>query len=141
MAMPALGTSYWAARGLGAYRDGTRLAVSRIADWSEATLSMGELHKLLGEPWGDAVRTLATTSASSRCFGDLAGCAMVLDGRAEAWIEAGVQTWDLAPYPVLVREAGGRFTDFAGTGGLQSGTAIVSNGRVHEHVLAAVQGS
>ena len=100
---------------------------------------MGELHKLLGEPWGDAVRTLATTSALSRAASGIAA-AHGVDGRAEVWIEAGVQTWDLAPYPVLVREAAAA-SRTSRTGGLQSGTAIVSNGRVHEHVLAAVQGA
>ena len=54
------------------------------------------------------------TAAQARGYGDLAGCAMVLTGRAEAFVEAGVQIWDIAPLKILVEEAGGRFTDLGG---------------------------
>jgi histidinol-phosphatase len=63
---------------------------------------------------------------------------MVLAGRAEAWVEAGVQAWDLGPIPVLVEEAGGRFSDFEGKPSLASGRCIASNGLVHEHLLRAL---
>jgi histidinol-phosphatase len=46
-ALPAQGTTYWAARGQGAFRDGTRLAVSSIATVAEATLSVGELARMM----------------------------------------------------------------------------------------------
>lgn len=138
MALPALGESYWAARGLGCWRDGERLRVSGIGDWGEATVSLGELPALLAPPHGGGVTGLIRTAASARCYGDLAGCALVLNGRAEAWLEAGVKVWDLAPLKVLVEEAGGRFTDFAGRPTIESGRAVASNGVVHEHVLAAL---
>ena len=65
---------------------------------------------------------------------------MVLTGRAEAWIEAGVQVWDLAPLQVLVEEAGGRFTDFEGRASIAEGSCVASNGRVHEHLLRELRG-
>ena len=65
---------------------------------------------------------------------------MVLDGRAEAWIEAGVKTWDLAPFSVLIEEAGGKFTSFDGTRSIETGNAIGTNGTVHAHVLAQLRG-
>jgi histidinol-phosphatase len=140
MALPALGESYWAARGMGCWlragaAEPARLRVSGIADWAEATLSLGEMRFLLAPPMGDRVAGLARTAASTRCYGDLAGAAMVLTGRAEAWIEAGVQVWDLAPLQVLVEEAGGRFTDFEGRATVAGGRCVASNGRVHERVL------
>ena len=64
---------------------------------------------------------------------------MVLKGQADAWIEAGVQIWDIAPFPVLVAEAGGRFTDLAGAPGHASGGCVVSNGRLHGPVLDALR--
>jgi histidinol-phosphatase len=143
MALPALGETYWAARGLGSWlRSGgaapSRLAVSGISDWSEATLSLGELRFLLEPPLEPAIAELARTAASTRCHGDLAGCALVLTGRAEAWIEAGVKVWDLAPLQILVEEAGGRFSDLAGRRSIASGSCLASNGRVHGHLLAAL---
>jgi histidinol-phosphatase len=143
MALPALGETYWAARGLGAWmRAGeappARLEVSRIAEWPDATLSFGEPQVLLRPPLLERVAGLAVTAQSARCYGDLAGCALVLQGKAEAWLEAGVQLWDIAALAVLVEEAGGRFTDLEGRPTHASGNCLASNGLVHEHVLRAL---
>lgn len=143
MALPALGETYWAARGLGAWLQvgpgaPTRLQVSGISAWPDATFSMGEPRSLLAPALAERMTRLATSAAVTRCYGDLAGAAQVLTGRAEAWIEAGVQAWDLGPVPVLVEEAGGRFTDFEGRPSIASGCCIASNGMVHEHLLAAL---
>jgi histidinol-phosphatase len=137
-AVPALGDTYWAGRGLGSYRNGARLSVSAIADWREATLSVGELKVLLAGPTAPGVGALISGAASTRCYGDLSGCLMVLDGRAEAWLESGVKPWDVAALVVLVEEAGGRFTDFEGTPSLASGRAVATNGHLHGHVLGAL---
>jgi histidinol-phosphatase len=66
---------------------------------------------------------------------------MVLSGRAEAWLEAGVKTWDVAPAKVLIEEAGGRFTSFDGSLSIGTGTAVGTNGLVHDHVLSALRGT
>ena len=141
VALPALGETYFAGRGLGAFRDGERLAVSAIGEWSEATLSLGELKMLLAPPWGPRVQALVATAASTRCYGDVAGCLQLLSGRAEAWLEAGVKPWDIAALKVMVEEAGGRFTDFeGGPGALDGGRALASNSLVHAHVVRALSG-
>src|SRR5512140_3531472 len=140
MALPALGETYWAARGLGAWMrtgDGapTRLQVSRISAWEDATFSYGEPHVLFRPPLLERLAALAVGAQAARCYGDLAGCALVLQGRAEAWVEAGVQIWDLAPLQILVEEAGGTFTDLDGKATHASGNCVASNGLVHPHVL------
>ena len=144
MALPALGETFWAARGKGSWLqrgDGppARLSVSGVASWDDAVLSLGELHFLLAPALRDAVTRLATSAAQARCYGDLASCAMVILGRAEAWLESGVKPWDLAPLKILVEEAGGRFTDLQGKPTIWSGHAVASNGRLHDHVLAALR--
>jgi len=144
MAMPALGETYWAARGLGAWMSPAgggapvALRVSGISDWAESSLSFGEFRGVFAPERERAVLALARTAAQARCYGDLAGAAMVLTGRAEAWVEAGVQVWDIAPLVVLAEEAGGRFTDLAGKATAVSGNCLLSNGRVHEHVLGVL---
>ncbi len=144
MALPALGEVYWAARGLGCWMATgggapARLSVSRVSAWADATLSLGEPGVLFAPPMLERVSALATTCSTARCYGDLAGCALVLRGQAEAWIEAGVKIWDLAPLQILVEEAGGRFTDFAGNATHAAGECLASNGLVHPHVLAALR--
>jgi histidinol-phosphatase len=135
-ALPAQATTYWAARGQGAFRDGTRLAVSQIATVAEATLSVGELARMMKHPGALA---LIERAASTRCYGDIAGCALVLDGRAEAWIEGGVKPWDLAAPAIIVAEAGGRFSDWTGAPTFEGGYGIASNGRVHDEIVSALR--
>jgi histidinol-phosphatase len=134
--LPALGELYWAGVGLGAYRDGVPLQVSAVADLADATLSLGELSCLLAPPHGAGVVELIRSVASTRAHGDLYACTLLLNGRAELWLEAGVQLWDIAPLQVLVEEAGGRFTDFRGAPTAASGHAVGSNGRLHDVALA-----
>ena len=137
--LPALGETYFAGRGLGAFRDGERLAVSKVSEWSEATLSIGELKALQAGSRAAGLRALVAGAASTRCYGDVAGCLQLLNGRAEAWLEAGVRPWDLAALKVLVEEAGGRFTDFdGGPRFLETGHAVATNSLVHAHVLRAI---
>lgn len=145
MALPALGETYWAARGRGAWMrageaEPTRLQVSPIGEWGDATLSFGEPHVLFRPPLLERIAGLAVSAQAARCYGDLAGCALVLRGQAEAWVEAGVQIWDLAPLQVLVEEAGGRFTDLDGKPTHASGSCVASNGLVHDHVLRLLAG-
>jgi histidinol-phosphatase len=146
MALPALGETYWAARGLGAWmraRDAAPvpLRVSRVASWADATLSYGEPHVLFRPPVLERIAALALSAQTARCYGDLAGCALVLQGKAEAWVEAGVRIWDLAPLQILVEEAGGTFTDLEGKATHASGSCVASNGLLHEHVLRALRGA
>jgi histidinol-phosphatase len=146
MALPALGETYWAAKGLGAWmRTGdtgtpVRLQVSKISDWADATLSFGEPYVLFRPPMLERLASLSLSAQTARCYGDLAGCALVLQGKAEAWVEAGVQIWDIAPLQILVEEAGGTFTDLDGKPTHASGSCVASNGLVHAHVLGALSG-
>jgi histidinol-phosphatase len=136
IALPAQRTTYWAKLGGGCFRDGTRVAVSGIAELADATLSVGELRRMIGSP---GILDLMKRAASSRCYGDLAGCALVLDGRAEAWIEGGVKPWDLAAPAILVREAGGTFTDWEGGPSFEAGFGIASNGKLHAELVRATR--
>jgi len=141
-ALPAAGELYFAARGRGCHRaDGAPVRLSGIDDWSEATLSVGELPRLLASPQADGVRALIRTAASTRCYGDVAGALMLLAGRAEAWLEAGVQPWDIAPFPILFAEAGATFTDLAGAATIASGSALATTRALHAHVLSTLRAS
>jgi histidinol-phosphatase len=94
---------------------------------------------LLDPPHAAGVTALVRSAATTRCYGDVAAAVMVLAGRADVWLEAGVQIWDIAPMKILFEEAGGRFTDLTGAGTIAHGTALGSNGRLHDHALAALR--
>ena len=46
-----------------------------------------------------------------RTWGDAYGYALVATGRVEAMVDHEAAVWDVAPMPVIIGEAGGRFTD------------------------------
>ncbi|MHC5011031.1 MAG: inositol monophosphatase family protein [Planctomycetota bacterium] len=139
MHMPVQGDTWWARRGGGCFRNHERIHVSDVDDFERATLAVGFIRGLLAEPHGENALELICQAKRVRCPGDLAGCAMVLEGRADVWLEAGVHEWDLAAGRILVEEAGGRFSDFNGAASHCMGTAIGSNRRLHDHVLRVLR--
>jgi histidinol-phosphatase len=142
MALPALGEHYAAADGLGAWKaGGVRVRVSQVATLAEAVIAMGEPKTFAQPARAPGAQAIMRAAASCRVPGDLGGAAYVLSGRADAWLEAGVQIWDLAPFPVLAREAGGRFTDLDGQDAHGSGHGLFSNGLLHDQLLAMARGA
>jgi histidinol-phosphatase len=62
----------------------------------------------------------------------------VAEGAVDVAAEPEVKLWDLAPLDVLVREAGGSFTNLAGTPGPHGGSAVATNGFLHSAVLTSL---
>ena len=74
-----------------------------------------------------AARPRASTASSGavwrdRGFGDFWGYALVAEGAAEAMVEVGPNSWDLAAPSIVVEEAGGRMTDLDGVRSIHGGT-------------------
>ncbi len=65
---------------------------------------------------------------------------MTAVAQAEAMIEVDLKPWDLAALKVIVEEAGGRFTDFGGRSTIYGGSALASNGRIHDELRALISG-
>ncbi len=136
LSLPALGETYFAARGHGCFVNDRHLKIDPAErPLQDATLSVGELRALLRDPWGPVVRALIAEAASTRCYGDVMGVALVLQGVADIWLEAGVQAWDLAPASILVSEAGGVLTSFRGDTDLSLGNAVAAAPGLHREVL------
>ena len=60
------------------------------------------------------------------------------EGAVDIVVEPEVKLWDLAPLDILVREAGGRFTNLDGAPGPHGGSAVATNGLLHDRVLASL---
>ena len=71
-----------------------------------------------------------------RGYGDFWSYCLVAEGAVDIAVEPEVKLWDLAPLDILVREAGGLFTDLGGRAGPHGGSAIATNGLLHEAVRA-----
>jgi histidinol-phosphatase len=127
---PALGRRWWAEREAGAFADGESIHVSAISEIADSVLSFS----LEGH-----VPELARRAWHTRGLGDFWAHMLVAEGAVDGAVDAvGVSEWDLAAVQVIVEEAGGTFSDFAGDARIDGGTAITSNGLLHDELLAAV---
>jgi histidinol-phosphatase len=87
-----------------------------------------------------AYERLVDASGRQRAYGDYFGYTFIARGQAEAMIDIDLKPWDLAAIKIIVEEAGGRFTDFAGEPTAFGGSAIASNGLVHEQIRELIRG-
>jgi len=130
--VPALGETVYAARGLGCHYNGVAAHVSERDELAE-----GYLTSCSFSDWDEAA-LLAVKRAGLhlRTWGDGYGYALVATGRADAMVDMQAALYDLAPMPVIIEEAGGRFTDLSGARRADGGDGIATNGRIHEALLA-----
>jgi histidinol-phosphatase len=130
---PALHGRWWAERGSGAFASGEPIHVSAIGRVEEAVLSFSI---------ETTVPPLARDAWHARGLGDFWAHMLVAEGAVDGAVDAdGLSEWDLAAVQVIVEEAGGRFSDAAGESRIDSGSAITSNGLLHDELLAAVNGA
>ena len=130
---PALHGRWWAERGSGALANGEPMHVSAIGRVEEAVLSFSIETR---------VPSLARNAWHARGLGDFWAHMLVAEGAVDGAVDAdGLSEWDLAAVQVIVEEAGGRFSDAAGESRIDSGSAITSNGLLHDELLAAVNGA
>jgi histidinol-phosphatase len=131
----------WAERGRGAYLDGEPIRVSTKARLDEAILSGGNLRTLAAGPqWGNYGALLQKVNRS-RGYGDFLHYHLLARGALDVVVESDVNILDIAALSVIVTEAGGRFTDFAGRPvGLDTTTVLATNGLLHETLRAQLTG-
>ncbi len=127
---PALGRRWWAELGEGAFADGEQIGVSSVSRVEDAVLCFAFEQEL---------PAIAQRAWHARGLGDFWAHMLVAEGAVDGAFDAtGVREWDLAAVQVIVEEAGGRFSDFAGESRIDSGTALSSNGLLHAELLSAV---
>lgn len=129
--VPALGETVYAGRGLGCFCNGEPARVSDHATLADAYLTTSSFRS-----WSDqALAGARSAGINLRTWGDGYGYALVATGRVEAMVDPVAELYDLAPMPVIIEEAGGRFTSLAGDRHPGTGSGVASNGRIHGDVL------
>lgn len=138
---PALRRRWWAAEGLGAFAsfDGTevprRLSVSGVDDLASSSLAFSSLSGWAQRGVRDEFIALTDDVWRVRGYGDFYNYCLVAEGAVDIAAEPEVSLWDLAALDILVREAGGRFTSLEGADGPAGGSALATNGLLHQTVL------
>jgi histidinol-phosphatase len=140
---PALGKRWWAAKGSGAWmrdavlvEDERGIHVSAVADLADASASCSGLSR-----WDEAGKlenylALSRTVWRTRDYGDMWPYMMVAEGRVDVAGELDLQVYDMAALVPIVEEAGGTFTSVTGEPGPWHQSAVATNGRLHDAVLA-----
>ena len=120
--------------------------MSRTARLAKAQLIHSALRPLREAGYWDRFGRLVDATDRQRGFGDYMGYTLVAEGKAEVYVEiyvtgGGLKPWDLAPCKILVEEAGGVFTDLDGRATIYTGSALATNGHLHEAALGFLRAS
>jgi histidinol-phosphatase len=141
---PSLNRRWWAAKGAGAWAstgrgEPRRLAVSAVTALEDASLSYASIGAWAERGRRDAFVALTERVWRSRAYGDFWSYMLVAEGAVDVAAEPELSLWDMAALAPIVAEAGGRFTGVDGVPGIHQGNAAVSNGLLHDQLIAALR--
>lgn len=141
--LPAMKSAVWAVNGGGAFLDGREAHASKVSQLSDALVLSGTVNTMEDKGFGEGFTKLRRSARLHRGWGDCYGYYLVAAGRAEIMVDPIVSLWDIAPFPLLMKEAGGKFSTIDGkmelfdasgkpTAPIYEGfTSIASNGLLH----------
>ena len=146
---PALGKRWWARSGGGAWMTDertpgaapVRLQVSGVAELADASLSYNSIQQWDQTGHLDELVTLSRQVWRTRAYGDMWSYMLLAEGLLDIVAEYDLQPYDMAALAPIVQEAGGRFTSADGQSGPWHGSALASNGLLHEPTLQILGGA
>ncbi|MDY6331434.1 MAG: histidinol-phosphatase [Fibrobacter sp.] len=145
--LPAMKSAVWAVNGGGAFLDGREVRASKVSQLSDALVLSGTVNTMEDKGFGEGFTKLRRSARLHRGWGDCYGYYLVAAGRAEIMVDPVVSLWDIAPFPLLMKEAGGKFSTIDGktelfdangkpTAPIYEGfTSIATNGLLHDVAL------
>ena len=145
--LPAMKSAVWAVNGGGAFLDGREVRASKVSQLSDALVLSGTINTMEDKGFGEGFTKLRRSARLHRGWGDCYGYYLVAAGRAEIMVDPVVSLWDIAPFPLLMKEAGGKFSTIDGktelfdangkpTAPIYEGfTSIATNGLLHDVAL------
>jgi myo-inositol-1(or 4)-monophosphatase len=130
---------FQAAEGQGAWLNGRRIKVSAVPDLDRCLLATGFPYDLRVSPVNNIAHFnhfLTRAQAVRRCGSAALDLCYVASGRFDGFWELKLKPWDQAAGSLIVAEAGGRVSDFAGgTFAISGQECLASNGLVHEAMI------
>jgi histidinol-phosphatase len=137
---PAYDELAWAEAGRGAYLNGERINVGKVAMLDAAIVSTGNLKTLAASPAWARFGGLLGKISRIRGYGDFVHYHLLARGALDVVIESDVNILDIAALTVIVDEAGGKFTDLKGAPvGLSTTTVLATNGALHGQILDTIR--
>ncbi|MBN2665816.1 MAG: inositol monophosphatase [Bacteroidales bacterium] len=127
----------------GSYLNGKRINVSPVPSLSGALVATGFPYNLFDrlDPYMDLLKYLVRNTQGVRRLGSAAiDLAYVACGRYDLFYEYDLKIWDIAAGMLIVREAGGRFSDFSGKiAGLDGSETLASNAFIYNEILEIIR--
>ena len=141
---PALFRRWYASEGNGAFVSVNkaapeRISVSQVSEIKDASISYSDF---IG--WGERLAPFQALMASAwrtRGIGDFWSHMLVAEGAVDVAAEPSLALWDMAALDIIVREAGGRFTNVAGVNGSLGGSGLSTNSAIHEKIVEKLNGN
>jgi histidinol-phosphatase len=130
---PALGRRWWALRGEGAWAAGERCRVSGIARIEDCTASTTDPREM-PPGWSRIVER----AWAVRGLSDFWQHCLVAEGALDVAADPVVALWDYAAVALIVEEAGGRSTTFAGESPSSGAPLLSTNGALHDELVASL---
>lgn len=109
--------------------------VSTIHEFNRAHFSIAAPSSMLRKYQTAGLKVFQAARKNSH-FGSFENFHFLVTGQVDAVICGGGAIWDIAAPSLIITEAGGRFSDFAGNTKIDSGNVIYSNGFLHDKILA-----
>jgi len=127
---------FTASRGQGAQVDGRKIRVSKRPSMQHSLIATGFPYRGNKEHLDDyleMLKSVISVSAGIRRPGSAAlDLCYVAAGRVDGFWELGLDIWDIAAGALMIKEAGGRISDFHGTDGyLQSGDVVAGSPKIY----------
>jgi histidinol-phosphatase len=140
---PALFRRWHASEGHGAFVSVNKAAperinVSQVSEIKDASISYSDF---IG--WGERLapfQELLSAAWRTRGIGDFWSHMLVAEGAVDVAIEPSLALWDMAALDIIVREAGGRFTNVAGIDGSLGGSGLSTNSAIHQKIVDKLNG-
>ena len=137
---PAYGELAWAEADAGAHLNGRRIHVSQTAELASTIVSTGNLKTLARSAQWAKFGELIPRISRIRGYGDFVHYHLLARGSLDVVIESDVNILDIAALTVIVREAGGTFTDLCGGEvGLDTTSVLATNGKLHTTIAEALR--
>jgi histidinol-phosphatase len=115
-----------------------QIHVSGIETLDDASLSYNNIQGWDGAGKLDALIALQRKVWRARSIGDAWAYMLVAEGHLDAAGEWDMKPYDIAALMPIVQEAGGRFTSLTGVDGPWDGSALATNGAIHDAVIDAI---
>lgn len=135
---PAFGQRWWGSRGAGAWTDPTDprpIRVSGVQELSDAAFSYNAIQGWDGAGRIEQLVSLQRKVWRARSYGDAWSYMLLAEGQIDAVAEFDLQPYDMAALVPIIEEAGGRFTAADGRPGPWHGSALATNGHLHERLM------